>query len=144
MNAPLRHQPFVTLRPKLKRAKPRHIEDDLAIRVANILRTILPRSVMWSHIPLGGKRSAREGARFKAMGTRAGWPDLTFAWVNAGAQNTAFIELKAINGTLSDGQKDFRDWCAQHGFNWALCRSVDEVLETLAAWGVPSRQARAA
>lgn len=37
-----------------------------------------PELELLHHIPNGGKRNAREGARFKRMGVKAGVPDIAF------------------------------------------------------------------
>ena len=49
------------------------------------------------HSPNGGKRNAREAAKFKRMGTRSGFPDLFLAYPNKQYAGL-FIELKAEGG----------------------------------------------
>lgn len=70
--------------------------------------------------------------RMKAAGVRKGWPDLQFAcWDGI----TRFIELKSDDGALKPEQRLFRHYAEPHGI-WALCRSVDEVVDQLTRWGV--------
>lgn len=57
------------------------------------------------HVPNGGKRSKSEAARFRAMGVKAGVPDMIAPY------NGLYIELKRQRGgTVSAAQKqwDFR------------------------------------
>ncbi|UYZ99311.1 VRR-NUC domain-containing protein [Moraxella bovis] len=55
------------------------------------------------HSPNGGARSGREGANFKRMGTKAGFPDL-FLFIPHGGYHGLFIELKAPKGKTKDGK----------------------------------------
>ena len=76
------------------------------IFVASFLRKVRKEYgnfFQFSHPPHGGNRSAREGARFKAMGTLAGVCDLQI-WSRS---KDFFIELKLENGKLSRVQIDF-------------------------------------
>lgn len=42
------------------------------------VRPALAPNVVYFHVPNGGSRNAAEGARFKAIGVKAGVPDLVF------------------------------------------------------------------
>ena len=53
------------------------------------------------HVPNGGTRNAREGAKFKTMGVVKGVSDFIFLWKG----DTFFIELKVEGGRQSDDQK---------------------------------------
>lgn len=55
------------------------------------------------HSPNGGARSGREGANFKRMGTKAGFPDL-FLFIPRGGYHGLFIELKRPKGRTKDGK----------------------------------------
>lgn len=126
-------------------------EDDTQIATIQLLRLKLDPSVLVHHSPNGGKRSAREAARFKAMGTRAGWLDLVFIWeaesqVGTGeppettyAPRVAFIEMKAGRNGTTASQDDFMMHLNLLGIPHAVCRSAAEVLDQLEQWGVPMR-----
>ena len=79
------------------------------------------------HSPNGGKRSKREGAVFRAMGVRAGFPDLIYPAPIGGYAGVAF-ELKTASGRLSDEQRDWLGWLASQGYRVATPRTVGEVL----------------
>jgi hypothetical protein len=63
--------------------------------------------VVYFHVPNGGSRNAAEGARFKAIGVKAGVPDLIFL----AHQRFYCLEFKEPNGkgVLSTAQR------AMHG-----------------------------
>jgi len=51
----------------------------------------------------------------------------------------AMIELKTPQGRLSKAQKDWEDWGQEFGLPYAVCRSLEEVIDVLRAWNVPLR-----
>lgn len=110
-------------------------EQALQIEVANVLRVVAP-GVIWFHVPNGGSRNPVEAAILKAMGVRAGTPDLVFVLPGGVA---GFIELKADTGRLSLHQRAFIEQAIGAGCAAAVCTSVAEVLLTLEGWGVPLR-----
>ncbi len=67
--------------------------------------SVYPALKLLFHIPNGGKRSKAEAARFKAMGVRAGVPDL-FLPVPRGRYHGLWIEMKRTkDGKISENQK---------------------------------------
>lgn len=112
--------------------------------------------LQWWHTPNQGRRSQREGAEYRAMGMRAGVPDLSLvirlpglkAWTptqESGAgrgrhmpvdvAQAAFVEVKREGGgSLSPGQAQFRDAVVPMGAWWAEVRTVDELDAQLHAW----------
>lgn len=82
------------------------------------------------HSPNGGHRSKREGAVFRGMGVRPGFPDLIYPAPVGGYSGVAF-ELKTASGRLSDEQRDWLGWLASQGYRIATPRSVGEVLATV-------------
>ncbi len=88
---------------------------------------------LWYHPPNGGGRSRAEAGIFKAMGTKAGVPDLAIVLPEGQA---AFIELKAEGRRLSPAQIQFRATAEGLGAQYAVCYSIDEVKDALTAWGV--------
>jgi len=79
------------------------------------------------HSPNGGRRSKREGAVFRGMGVRPGFPDLIYPAPVGGYAGVAF-ELKTASGRLSDEQRDWLAWLESQGYRVAVPRSVAEVL----------------
>lgn len=110
--------------------------------VAAYLQWALPPSVVWMHCPVGGKRPRGEAGKLKAMGTRAGVPDLCIMWRReltdyAYAPAMLWIELKSSRGSLSQAQHDFIAAVERIGHGVAVCRSLEDVRLALAAHHVP-------
>jgi hypothetical protein len=120
-------------------------EDTLAIDVATFLRAMtLEKKLLatWTCIPHEVGAVPQKSAKFKlaqtryakakAMGLITGSADYVFVWQGGGG----WIELKSKTGSLSEAQRDFREWCRSTGSHWAMCRTLDEVAQTLFEWGV--------
>ncbi len=121
--------------PGKKRAQP---ERSLQIRVATMLSWMLPPEVPWTSIAHGvfisGDRMAaiRAGARLKAMGLHAGWPDIHFIFKG----RACYLELKAGQGR-SPEQKLVHSAIAAAGGVVCVCKSEEEVIGFLGTLGVP-------
>jgi VRR-NUC domain len=95
-------------------------------------------------------QNARQAAKLKAMGTKNGFPDWLFlipestmhgdSLARTGRFEPAFIELKVPDGYLTPEQKEFRDMCHAMNIKWALCRSYEQVRDTLIEWGVQCKE----
>lgn len=82
------------------KARRAHPEDNFHKAVAQFLDFALPEDACWTTIPAGGGGKVR-GARLKAMGYKAGWPDLQICYRG----RLIVIELKAPGKTPSKVQK---------------------------------------
>lgn len=111
------------------------IEDALQTAVTHFLRVAAP-DLLFFAVPNGGSRHLLEAVKLKRMGTRPGVADLSFVLPGGRA---AFIELKAPKGRQSPEQKAFEADCATNNAPYAVCRSIDEVAETLRGWGIQLR-----
>jgi hypothetical protein len=71
-------------------------------------------------------------ARLKKMGLTPGVSDLVLGW-----RGRMFaVEVKTAKGTQSDRQRIFEAWCSECGIPYAVVRSPDEMMETMAEWGI--------
>lgn len=107
---------------------PRHIEDGIQTDCVTWFGLQYPSiSNLLHHSPNGGKRNAREGARFKKMGTRAGFPDLGL-YYPANGYHGLFIEMKTKEkgSTQTDTQKQFQRDLEAQGYKYVVCRSFDD------------------
>lgn len=87
---------------------------------AKIIENTHPEVRLLYHIPNEGKRAAYQGARLKAMGLKAGVPDLCLP-VARGGYHALYIELKAPkNSYLSNHQRVWLDNLKAAG-NYACC-----------------------
>ncbi|PKR55426.1 VRR-NUC domain-containing protein [Thalassospira marina] len=101
--------------------------------VVQYLNCVLPAGVIFFHPANGGVRSKAEGGIFKALGVKAGTPDLVFILPGG---RTAFAEIKGPNGSLSKTQKMFRDDALALGCAWVEVRSIDDMKDALTEWGI--------
>lgn len=115
------------------RRKPRHIEGGIHKNVATTLELCLLPGTFWTTFPAGGG-GARRGQHLKAMGLKAGVPDLLIA--HAGM--TLWVELKAPkNGHLSDDQERTHIALREAGHFVEVCRSIADVIDALDKQGIP-------
>jgi hypothetical protein len=86
-------------------------------------------SVVYFHVPNGGSRNAVEGARFKAIGVKAGVPDLVFF----AYQRFYTLELKEPGGRgrLSNAQKKMHHRLIAAG---VTSQAVVDNLQDAKAW----------
>ena len=78
-------------------------------------------------VPNGGKRGIIEASIMKLEGVMAGVSDL----VVLAHERVIFIEMKAGKGAQTDTQKDFQKLVEGLGFEYYVCRSVEEFMELL-------------
>jgi hypothetical protein len=114
-------------------------EANLQRVVVQALRFALPRMAIIHHcaneVTEPGPRGAKRQAILVGMGVHAGFADLI---VICGGR-VLFLELKAPKGRLRAEQEAFRDAVLAQGFGWALVRSLDDALGTLAEHGFTTR-----
>ncbi len=110
-------------------------EEALQRAVASYLDLALPKDAVWFHCPSGGGRSKAEAGIFKAMGVKAGVPDLIIIYQG----RVTAIELKAPGGTLSPGQKLMHARLSLAGVLVYTATRIEEVEGFLRGAGVPLR-----
>lgn len=119
---------------RAKSSKPRK-SPERAIQVAVVRalkRYCKPEQAKWFAVPNGGYRHLYTAMKLQAEGTQRGTPDLCFTLAGG---RSAYLELKAEKGRLSEEQIKFRDDIAILGGLWAVAHSVDEAWGILAGWG---------
>lgn len=109
----------------------RHEEDDLQIACVTWFSLQFPGiAKLLHHSPNGGARSKVTGARFKAMGTRSGFPDLILLLPKEG-YNYLAIELKTAIGRQAVSQKDYQRLMEEHGGKYVIVRSFEQFQEEI-------------
>lgn len=106
-----------------------HDEDDLQMQCVRWFRLQYPQLArLLHHSPNGGKRNAREGARFKQMGTQAGFPDLILLVASQG-YHALLLELKTRTGRQQDSQKEYQQLAEAQGYRYVVIRSLEAFMD---------------
>ena len=86
----------------------------------------------------GGKNGILDGARKKASGQLAGWPDIeVMTWANLGPM---FFEVKSATGTVSKTQAAVLERLRDFGYRVAVVQSIDDVRACLFEWGIATTE----
>lgn len=105
-------------------------EQILVMNWARISEARYPELELLHHIPNGGKRGKREASVFKAMGVKAGVPDLFLPCARDGYHGM-YIEMKALDGRVSKEQVDMCQALARQGYKCLVCYGADEAIAAL-------------
>jgi len=107
--------------------------------VALALTQVLKQSVVWTTIEVstGQKGSVRQGM-LKARGVKTGWPDIELFWPYGNYTKGLCIELKRKGNKATQIQLACHDELAKANIPTVICHSVDEVIEALAVYEVPT------
>ena len=122
----------------VKRRRNGNAEAVIQASIFEYIRTCAPQ-VLVCHIPNGGWRYKRESARLKWQGVVAGIPDLLIVGPNGIAH---FIEVKTKSGTLSKEQRAIFERMFDLSCPHTVARSIDDVRDALAVWGIETRETR--
>jgi hypothetical protein len=99
-----------------------------------------PQLKWFTHIPNGGARDIREGAKFKAMGVKPGFPDYFLPVIKASKYNGLMIEMKiekyrnTKNGGLSQEQVDWMLHLIHAGYRHSICYSWEEARDVIVGY----------
>jgi hypothetical protein len=111
----------------------KHPEHTLQARLINECDVRQRREIVRFAIPNGDLRTRNVALRLKAEGVIPGIPDMGFAIEDA---RTVWLELKAINGRLSDVQVGIHHKLRKLGHVVGVYSDLDEALLFLASAGV--------
>lgn len=82
------------------------------------------------HSPNGGARDEITGAMMKALGTKAGFPDLFLPAARL-SYHGLFIEMKLPKELLRPTQNEWRRAMEGAGYSFVVCYSAEDAIETL-------------
>lgn len=82
------------------------------------------------HVPNEGRRTHNFGKNLKAMGMRAGVPDLFIMMARRGF-NGAWIELKSKDGVLSTLQKKFIQDARAQNYYAEVCHTIEDAIKII-------------
>ena len=114
---------------KKGRSKPRHIESQIQIQMVKWFRLQYPSYIIAS-VPNGGRRNAVEAKIMKGEGVLAGFSDLIVVAFNS----ILFVEVKTEKGKQSALQKKFQSDIERLGFQYSVCRSLQDFQLTIDRW----------
>jgi hypothetical protein len=108
------------------------------------VRDLMPALRWLHHSPNGGKRDAFTGAQMKALGVKAGFPDLILPVSNQSFTPGLVIEMKSATGSTSPEQKEWLAHFEAQGWAIRVARSAQEARTHLCQYlGLPPDQAPA-
>ena len=108
------------------RTVPTEDEEQIAVMSwAALMEGRYPELRLLHHIPNGGKRGKREAAVFKAMGVKAGVPDLFLPCAREGYHGL-YVEMKALDGRPSKAQLEMLKALSGQGYRCVVCHGADE------------------
>jgi hypothetical protein len=107
-------------------------EDKLQVAAMRYIRYQYPKLIAF-HVAnegISGPKGKAYGTKMRAKGVLAGCPDIHIL-EPMGVYSGLFIELKTPTGRVSPAQKIFLDNLNSKGYCAKVCRSLDEVIETV-------------
>jgi len=118
---------------KPARERPAYLEDKLQIACKYWFDCQYPDyALLLHHSPNEGKlmQHDRDGAKRKAMGMRAGFPDFIFLKPNRFYPYLA-IELKSAKGRQTQHQKEYQEAVEGNGGKYVIVRSLDDFIAVI-------------
>lgn len=115
-------------------AKPKSMilsEGEAHSGIIEYLEIALPAAAVFHHSPNEGKRGRRAQRDIKALGTRAGWPDIEI--VHEG--RIYFLEVKRVGEKPTEVQEEVHTKLRAAGAGVEVCYSIDDVRRILEGWG---------
>lgn len=114
---------------KKSRSAHRHLESQIQRQMVAWFRLQYPRYII-AAVPNGGQRNALEAKIMKGEGVLAGFADL----VIIADRSVLFIEVKTKDGRQSELQKKFQTNVERLGFQYFVCRSLQDFQLTVEKW----------
>ncbi len=115
----------------MRRAQPESLAQQgmvKALRLKGYFVAHVPNGSKW---PGTKKQRMIRGARLKKEGLVAGFPDLLI-YGRDGFHG--LIEVKSMEGSLTSDQKEVLEELGERGFNYAVCRTIDEAISAVEGW----------
>lgn len=126
----MKYDDFLSQQAKIKRnRKPRHLESQIQKQMVMWFRLQYPQYII-AAIPNGGQRNTLEAKIMKSEGVLAGFSDLIIIANN----NVLFVEVKTKTGRQSEFQKVFQANVEKLGFQYSVCRSLQDFQKTIEKW----------
>lgn len=125
---------FDELLAKEKAVKPkkvqRHQESDIQIACVNWFKLQYRRYVIFA-VPNGGTRDKKEMIWMLREGILPGAADLVICGDRG---KILFVEMKTKTGKQNPHQKEFEAKVSELGFQYVVCRSLEDFMKTVNEW----------
>ena len=112
----------------------KHDEQDLQVSVAQLLDSIPIFKDKWCHVPNGGARDAKEGARLKKMGVKKGVPDILIFKMTKNFYLGFALELKSKTGKITADQEAWLLSFKAEGWATEVCDNIDDVMRIITVY----------
>lgn len=106
------------------------VEQINLFRWAILQECIYPELVLLHHIPNGGKREKKTGARLKMAGVKSGVPDI-FLPVSRGQSHGLYIELKVGKNKTTENQDIWIYRLQKQGYQVNVCYGWEEAAKVI-------------
>ena len=107
-----------------------HQESDIQISCVKWFKMQYPRYVIFA-VPNGGTRDRKEMIWMLREGILPGAADLIICGDNG---KILFVEMKTKTGKQSKNQKNFEEKVTKLGFQYIVCRSLEDFIKAVRAW----------
>lgn len=94
------------------------------------------------HSPNGGLRTKSDAAKFKAMGVKAGYPDIVLEIARNGYHGLRVELKKKKGGTVSPEQKAWVERLNENGYLAKVCKGFDEAQQVITEYMSIGRNAK--
>lgn len=109
----------------------RREEDSLQIMCVKWFDMQYPEyRLLLHHSPNGSNKSKAAAGIFKAMGERAGFPDLILLLPGQGYTALA-VEMKTATGRQSPAQKEWQAVATENGIRYEIVRDIDTFISLI-------------
>lgn len=131
-------------------------EDEFHAGVAQLLHRVLLPPAEWTCFPAGNVPLPPQfAAKLARMGLKRGWPDILILFDKCvyglelkrqgrGLSRTKTVRTRSGAQRVLEGQADVFPRLEAQGMRLSVCRSQEDVLAALHAWGLPVLRARVA
>lgn len=111
------------------------LEEKIHADIAKYLNIVIKRPSRWHTVEVSnqafGKQAMIRQMRLKRRGVITGWPDITIMWRTLLGWKLIFLEIKALNGKLTEKQECLHNELIEDGHYVYVVRSVDDVEKIL-------------
>ena len=92
---------------------------------------LLPEAKWVHHVPNGGKRTTKEGAKLKRQGVKKGVGDIFFPYYSTEGKSGVYIEFKQLGNYQSESQREFEKYIVNQNYVYKIALTPLEAVSIL-------------